>query len=257
MAGGTPESDYTFGQIAIEHNFCSVAQVRECLDLQKKLSGVGVRPKKLGEILVEKGHLTSEQAAEVVRLQTRPRPSGIDISIPGYELLTRIGQGGMGAIYKARQLSMDRIVAIKVLYPKFSSDHNFVQRFLREARAVAKLSHENVISGIDVGMAGNLHYFVMEYVEGETVSRMLKRARIDERKALRVAHQIGRALQHAHLHRLVHRDVKPENIIITPDGTAKLCDLGLAKQTTKTDAALTMDGMSVGTPHYISPEQAR
>jgi serine/threonine-protein kinase len=254
-AGGSKD-DYSFGQVAIRENFCTFEQVKEALDIQNKLRSLGIEPKKLGEILIEKGYLTPEQAVQIVKLQAQSTAS-VKLSIPGYELLSRIGQGAMGTVYKARQISMDRVVAIKILSPRYSRDRSFVERFIREARAVAKLSHENIILGIDVGEAGGIHYFVMEYVDGVPLSSILKReGRLDEKRCLTIGLQIARALSHAHKHGIVHRDIKPENIMIASSGVAKLCDLGLAKQT-KGDADVTMDGTSVGTPNYISPEQAR
>jgi serine/threonine-protein kinase len=255
-SGGDAKNDYTFGQVAIRENFCSFDQVKECLDIQNKLRSIGIEPKKLGEILIEKGYLKPEQAMAIAKLQVQGGAS-TRIVIPGYEILSRIGQGAMGSVYKARQISMDRIVAIKVLSSKYSRDKSFVDRFVREARAVARLNHENIIAGFDVGESGGVHYFVMEYVDGIPVSGILrKQGRLDERRCLEIGLQMSRALSHAHKNGIVHRDVKPENIMITTAGVAKLCDLGLAKQA-KDDAGHTMDGMSVGTPNYISPEQAR
>jgi serine/threonine-protein kinase len=252
------KDDYSFGQVAIRENFCSFEQVKECLDIQSKLRGLGIEPKKLGEILIEKGYLTPEQAVKIAKSQIQAQSqSSQKVIVPGYEILSKIGQGAMGVVYKARQVSMDRVVAIKVLSPKYSKDRPFVERFVREARAVARLNHENIISGIDVGETHGIHYFVMEYVDGVPASSVLKReGRLDERRCLNIGLQIARALAHAHKHGIVHRDVKPENIMLTSSGTAKLCDLGLAKQT-KGEADVTMDGTSVGTPNYISPEQAR
>jgi serine/threonine-protein kinase len=251
------KSDYTFGQIAIRENICTFEQVKECLDIQAKLRTLGIEPKKLGEILIEKGYLTPDQAVQVAKLQVQSASTSSKLSIPGYELISRIGQGAMGTVYKAKQVSMDRVVAIKVLSPRYSKDRTFVERFLREARAVAKLNHENIITGIDVGEANGHHYFVMEFVDGAPVTTLMKRdGRLDEQRCLRIGLQVARALSHAHKNGIVHRDIKPENIMLTATGGAKLCDLGLAKQT-KGDADVTMDGTSVGTPNYISPEQAR
>jgi len=251
------KSDYTFGQIAIRENICSFDHVKECLDIQSKLRTLGIEPKKLGEILIEKGYLSPEQAVQVAKLQVQSASSSSKLSIPGYELISRIGQGAMGTVFKAKQVSMDRVVAIKVLSPRYSKDRTFVERFLREARAVAKLNHENIITGIDVGEANGHHYFVMEFVDGAPVTSLMKReGRLDEQRCLRIAVQVARALSHAHKNGIVHRDIKPENVMLTSTGAAKLCDLGLAKQT-KGDAEVTMDGTSVGTPNYISPEQAR
>jgi serine/threonine-protein kinase len=255
---GAAKSDYSFGQIAIRENICTFEQVKECLDIQSKLRSLGIEPKKLGEILIEKGYLTPEQAVQLAKSQMATVASASSkLSIPGYELISRIGQGAMGTVFKAKQVSMDRVVAFKVLSSKYSKDRVFVERFLREARAVAKLNHENIISGYDVGEANGHHYFVMEFVDGAPVTALMKRdGRIDEQKCLRIGIQVARALAHAHKHGIVHRDIKPENVMLTATGGAKLCDLGLAKQT-KGDAEVTMDGTSVGTPNYISPEQAR
>jgi eukaryotic-like serine/threonine-protein kinase len=257
-SGAANKADYTFGQIAIRENICTFEQVKECLDIQAKLRTLGIEPKKLGEILIEKGYLTPDQAVQVAKAQVASVSSNSGkLNIPGYDLIARIGQGAMGTVFKAKQISMDRVVAIKVLSPRYSKDRTFVERFLREARAVAKLNHENIISGIDVGEANGHHFFVMEFVDGAPVTSLMKRdGRLDEQRCLRIGVQVARALSHAHKHGIVHRDIKPENIMLTGAGAAKLCDLGLAKQT-KGDADVTMDGTSVGTPNYISPEQAR
>jgi eukaryotic-like serine/threonine-protein kinase len=176
-------------------------------------------------------------------------------SIGGYELISRLGSGGMGAVFKARQTSMDRIVALKILSPRLARDEQFVERFMREARAAGKLSHPNIVSGIDVGEAGGYYYFAMEYVEGETLFELIKRQeRLESKQAVGIAAQIARALVHAHAHDMIHRDVKPQNVIIAAGETAKLCDLGLARSTEE-DSGLTATGTALGTPHYIAPEQ--
>jgi serine/threonine protein kinase len=157
----------------------------------------------------------------------------------------------MGSVYKAIQLSLERAVAVKVLAPHLAHDPEYVERFLREARAVARLNHPNVISGIDAGEANGLRYFVMEYAAGHTVKALLDRGgALDPVRVKKIALQIARALQHANEAGLVHRDVKPDNILVTKDGAAKLCDLGLAKDRPEDG------GRSLGTPDYISPEQA-
>ncbi len=176
-------------------------------------------------------------------------------SVGGYQLISRLGRGGMGAVFKARQTSMDRVVALKILPPRLARDAQFVERFLREARAAGRLSHPNIVSGIDAGEADGYYYFAMEYVEGETLHELIKRqGQLDQSEALRLAAQIASALAHAHAHGLVHRDVKPQNVIVAADGTAKLCDLGLARSTEE-DQGLTATGTALGTPHYIAPEQ--
>jgi len=178
--------------------------------------------------------------------------------IPGYVLEEWLGEGTMGAVYRANQVSLQRTVAVKVLTPHLAKNERYLKRFQREARAVAKLNHPNVVSGIDVGESQGCRYFVMEYVEGPTLLQLLEEhGRLDAMTATRIIHQIAKALDHAHRTGLVHRDVKPANIIVTAKGhVAKLCDLGLAKEVSE-GGADTGEGRAMGTPFYISPEQAR
>lgn len=179
-----------------------------------------------------------------------------NVSIPGYELLEKLGSGSAGTVYKARQISMDRAVAVKILPAALAEDERFIERFYREARAVAKLNHPNIVTGIDVGSAGGLYYFVMEYVDGEEASKRIAReGPLLEAEALDVAKQIAQALEHAFKNGIVHRDIKPANIMLTNDGIAKLADLGVARQTG--GAAAAAGGRIFGTPYYMSPEQAR
>ena len=180
--------------------------------------------------------------------------------VGNYEVGDRIGRGGMGAVYKARQINMDRIIALKILPPSLAKQPTFIERFLREARASAKLNHPNIVNGIDVGSHKGLYYFAMEYVEGRSLKDQIDAdERIPEKRALVIAREIAMALDHAHSHGILHRDIKPENILIQKDGVSKLCDLGLAHLATESDIDkdLTQAGRAVGTPHYISPEQAR
>jgi serine/threonine protein kinase len=173
-----------------------------------------------------------------------------------FELISRLGQGGMGAVYKARQKGLDRLVALKVLPQSLARDSAYTERFLREARAAGRLSHPNIVAGISAGFANGYHYFAMEYVNGQNLGdRVLQSGRIAEREAAGIGAQIADGLDHAHRAGLVHRDVKPENIMVTVDGQAKLCDLGLVRGGGE-DLRLTQAGIAVGTPYYISPEQA-
>lgn len=232
----------------------TLERVEEAKALRGKLVEAGLRPRSLADILVEKGYLEEEQR-ETLRREDR-RFQGHE-QIGGYKLLEVLGGGAMGSVYRARQLSLDRDVAIKVLAPDLAEDPAYVERFLREAKAVARLNHSNIISGIDVGDADGVKYFVMEYVDGSTVAALLRRGgAMDEERSLLVAQQMARALDHAYKNGLVHRDLKPENILITRDGIAKLCDLGLAKL--EDHASATGETVHrMGTPDYISPEQAR
>ena len=202
----------------------------------------------IADVAVEKGFLTREQAE---RLAAAQDSFDKNHEIAGYRLEDKIGAGSMGTVYKARQLSLDREVAIKILSPHLARKSDYVERFLREARSVARLNHPNVISGIDAGEADGVRYFVMEYASGMTVGELIARGgAMDESRVMRVALQISRALEHAAEAGLVHRDVKPDNILLTKDGVAKLCDLGLAKDSPE-------EGRALGTPAYISPEQAQ
>lgn len=176
--------------------------------------------------------------------------------IPGYHILHKLGQGGMGTVYKARQVSMDRIVALKILPKKLAKEDEFKQRFFREARAAGALSHGNIVSAIDASEAGGYCYLAMEFVDGECLADRLEReGALDEKEALDIVLHIAEGLSHAWEAGIIHRDVKPENVLISSEGVAKLCDLGIAKA--PADAGLTQEGMAVGTPRYISPEQAQ
>ena len=178
----------------------------------------------------------------------------IKIEIPGYTILEQIGSGGMGMVYKARQLSMDRVVAMKVLNERYSSNSEFVDRFIREARAAGKLNHPNVIHVHDISRANGRHYFSMEFIDGASVKE-LQRAekKIDLNKALDIVLQAAKALEFAHENRIVHRDVKPDNIMLTREGIVKIADLGIAKTFEETSAK---ERRVMGTPHYMAPEQA-
>jgi len=174
-----------------------------------------------------------------------------------FRLVKRLGEGGMGTVFKARQLSMDRDVALKVLPKHLARDKDFVDRFYREARASAKLDHPNIVRGIAVGEEKGFHYFAMEFVDGETCEKILaERGKFEVGDAVKIATDIARALEHAHAKGLVHRDIKPENILITQQGAVKLADLGLAKEANENNS-LTQTGSGFGTPFYMPPEQAR
>jgi serine/threonine-protein kinase len=202
--------------------------------------------------LVKTGALTPNQARRV----GQELSSLLNQQVHGYQLLERLGKGSMGTVYKARQLSMNRLVALKILHSRYASKTDLLQRLTREAHLAARLSHNNIVQAIDVGFTGTLHYFVMEYVEGTTIRQELEKRKVyEEMEALEVVVQIAQALQHAHRRGLIHRDVKPANIILTPDGVAKLADLGMACETSDEDSARAERGMTVGTPFYMAPEQ--
>ncbi|MBX3464856.1 MAG: serine/threonine protein kinase [Planctomycetes bacterium] len=173
-----------------------------------------------------------------------------------YEILDRVGAGAMGTVFKARHKRLNRIVALKVLKPSLARDARYVDRLRREARIVASLSHPNIVTGYDLGEEGGYHFFVMEFVEGKSLRALLAEwGLFAEEYVRRVAREVAQALDHAYQRGVIHRDVKPGNILIDEQGRVKLTDMGLAKG--PADLTLTRDGATVGTPQYISPEQAR
>ncbi len=174
----------------------------------------------------------------------------------GYEILARVGSGAMGTVFKARQHKLNRIVALKVLRPSLARDTHYVDRLRREARIVASLNHPNIVAGYDLGEEGGYHFFVMEYFDGPSLRTLLSEwGMFPEEQVLDAAMQVAKALDHAYRKGVIHRDIKPGNILIDSQGKVKLTDMGLAKG--PTDPSLTQDGATVGTPQYISPEQAR
>ena len=174
-----------------------------------------------------------------------------------YEILELLGQGGMGAVYKARQTNLRRLVAIKTLQPGLASEAEYVQRFHNEAVAAAALNHPNLVQVYAAGETNGIHWFAMEYVEGESVqARMKRQSRLSAEEALAICMHVASGLEYGwRKARLIHRDIKPDNIFLSMDGEVKLGDLGLAKSTSQ-EQSLTMTGASMGTPNYISPEQA-
>ena len=213
-------------------------------------------PKSLLDVMVEARVITKSQSLRLVR---EAGPEGAKrLEIPGYQILSRIGKGSMGIVYKAKQTSVDRIVAVKVLLDALAKNKEFIQRFEREAKIAAKLSHNNIVNAIDAGQIDGNNYFVMEYVEGATIKDELDGGKIfDEKVAIQVMLAVAEALKHAHQRGLIHRDIKPENVILCKDGSVKLADLGLARLTADEKWAMAEAGMAIGTPYYISPEQVR
>jgi serine/threonine-protein kinase len=183
--------------------------------------------------------------------------AGFPIRLGGFELTEVIGEGGMGTVYKAQQKSVMRQVAVKVLKGDLARDKEYIARFIREARVVARLDHENIVKCIDMGCDSGLYYIAMEYVDGEALDNLLlKEGAIAEELLTDIALQILKALEHVWLVGVVHRDIKPANIMLTQEGIVKLMDLGLARNTAG-GAFTTSVGFAIGTPAYMSPEQAK
>lgn len=173
-----------------------------------------------------------------------------------YRILELIGEGGMALVYKAECVLLQRTVAVKVLRPQYSSDKEFVTRFRREAQAAASLSHPNVVNIYDVGEDAGVHYIVMELIEGDNLKSLIrKEAPLPVNQALRIALQICEALRHAHDHNIIHRDIKPHNILLTGDGRVKVTDFGIARAISA--GGFTQTGVVMGSVQYFSPEQAK
>jgi capsular polysaccharide biosynthesis protein/tRNA A-37 threonylcarbamoyl transferase component Bud32 len=206
---------------------------------------------------------------------TPPTPEELAALFPQFEILSFIGQGGMGAVYKARQKQLDRIVALKILPPSIGQDPAFAERFAREARAMAKLNHPGIVTIYDFGQAqggagqmlARLYYFIMEFVDGVSLRQLLQAGRVAPREALAIVPQICDALQYAHDQGIIHRDIKPENILLDRLGRVKVADFGLAKLVAPgsdvieaSKASLYIEGLTavgkiMGTPNYMAPEQ--
>jgi eukaryotic-like serine/threonine-protein kinase len=172
-----------------------------------------------------------------------------------YEVEEVVGHGGMSSVYKARDALLERHVALKILHEQYSNDEDFVERFKREARSVAQLQHPNIVTVIDRGEEDGRQYIVFEYIDGENLKeRVVRNGRLDVREALEIAVEVARGLAFAHEQGLVHRDVKPQNILLNGDGRAKVTDFGIAR-TVDVDG-MTQTGTVLGTSNYIAPEQA-
>jgi len=187
-----------------------------------------------------------------------PEPAELDEQFEQLEVLELLGQGGMGAVYKARQTHLGRLVALKILPPPTGKDPAFAERFSREARSLAILNHPNIVTVHDFGhTAEGLYYFVMEFVEGTDLRRVLQSHTLSAQQALAIVPQICEALQYAHEEGVVHRDIKPENILLDKKGRVKIADFGLARLLDRpaTGMTLTQAGQRMGTPHYMAPEQ--
>lgn len=270
---GGPSAVERFGDIAIELGLLTATQVQSLLEKQRHYKDLGI-PMRIDSIAVDMGILARTDCNLILgelrkrRKLTQPRiekpaqqqQDDEDLIVPcrlgPFEVEERLG-GVMGAVYRAYDTNMNRHVALKLLPRSLSHDRQLVERFQREARAAGKLSHPNVVAFYAAGEVEKRYYISMEYVDGESLTERLERiGRISERESLSIIRELAHALYHAHVNNLLHRDVKPDNVIIDRAGRVRLTDMGLAKVLTE-DTRLTESGIAIGTPHYISPEQAR
>lgn len=241
--------DTLVGRLVIEQGLATEIEVEQARAARSS------EDTSLIEMLVNAHFVTHGQIA---RLKSQIEAERSGQKIPGYKLLGKLGAGAMATVFKAKQISLNRDVAIKVLPKKSTANPQFVDRFYAEGRAAAQLNHPNIVQAYDVARAGDYHYFVMEYVDGRTVyDDIAAHKRIPERDAIQIAVQVAEALEHAHSKGLIHRDVKPKNIMIASTGVVKLADLGLARAMSDSEMAEAEAGKAFGTPYYISPEQIR
>jgi len=244
-----PDADPFLAE-AERRGLLTAAQAQECRDVAAALAQVQTSMT-IDEIAARKGYVSPRDAAEIRRALARRR-------IGRYEVIEQLGEGAAGVVWRARDVKLDRIVALKVLSQKLQRSPEFRERFLREARIAVTLQHVNIARGLDYGESDGYQYFAMELVAGENVETRLERlGRIPEKEAVAIALDVVRALRYVQKFRIVHRDIKPGNLMLGPDGRVKLCDLGLAKPLLGEKDLLAGDGTTAGTPCYMSPEQIR
>jgi serine/threonine-protein kinase len=279
------DRDAVLCQLLIRRHAVSVEELAGCAQAQRASKARGETPAPLDRLLVERGLIAQTELDEILRAaraaaskpsrETR-RPSSSsgrvtppdgpprrerDGVLPGdtlgpYAVERRIAKGGMGAVFAGRDRLTGEPVALKVLAGDRARRDPDAARFMREARLACVLKHEGIVRGLGFGTDRGLRYFAMELVSGESLRQRLKRGPLPESEAVHLGGAVGRALAYAHARGVVHRDVKPDNILLNDRATVKLCDLGLAREH-GVDATVTSSGASIGTPRYMSPEQAR
>ena len=244
--------DVDLARAAIDRGFLTIKESVKGLEIQRDYEQAGqVVP--LERIFVEADYLSKRQLHLLNESMAKAEALR---HVGNYEILSKVGAGGMGTVYQAKDKKADRIVALKILSPAHASNKEYIERFLREAHSSGRLSHPNIVQGYDAGESNGQYYFAMEFVDGVTVASMLKEKQpVPEQQALDIAIQISKALEHAEENNLIHRDIKPDNIMIMKDGTAKLADLGLARLTKGDPGA--QEQRIFGTPYYASPEQCQ
>ncbi len=257
MPDNSNNKDLDFATLAIAHKVLTHDQVEEAQAVLADEKARGVTGRAIEDVLLEMGMIKHEEIWAVKKAQERLLRDATNVGekIGGYEIISKVGEGGLGVVYRARQLSMGRTVALKVLHEKWIGDDEFRKRFLVEARLVGRLSHPNLIQVIDVGRHRNQLYYSMEFIEGVTVETQLDDfGAMELPQAMDIVCQVASALEHLASKKIVHRDVKPGNIMVTTKGVAKLGDFGFVKSSL--DSVLSPDGEILGTPDYISPEAA-
>jgi serine/threonine-protein kinase len=254
------QKEQGLSKLAVRNGFLTDSQVQKifsALEEHRRGPNSDDAPS-FDDAAVEHGFMTSQQASAVALAYQRlvKDAEKQKWAIPGYEIFSKIGEGGLGVVFKARQISMNRIVALKILHKRWLNDEEFKQRFLVEARLVGKLSHQNLIKVFDVGRHDWKYYFSMEFIEGDTVEEAIEReGPLDVIRAAEITIHILRAIKYLSRFSIVHCDIKPSNILLNADGLAKLGDFGFVKS--NLEITEVEEGSVLGTPDYISPEQAQ
>ena len=246
--------DTMLGKLVLENGLITQEELSECNSLLEEAGGQS-SGHTLSDLLVNHNYVTERQ---IERLQSDFNTQKSTQRISGYRIIRKLGHGAMATVFLAQQESLDRPVAIKVLPTKFSGNEEFIDRFNKEGQAAAKLNHPNIVQAYAIGVEGEHHYFVMEYVDGITAyDRVEEEKQLSEDEAMKILRQVACALLHAHEAGFIHRDVKPKNIMISTKGDVKLADLGLARAMSDLETAEAEAGRAYGTPYYISPEQIK
>ncbi len=238
--------------LALERKLISEKQFDECKELTRKTRKLGLETS-MEELLIKQGYLSQDQLQELRHIVELGEGGSL---FGAYRLGDLLGEGGMGKVYKAVHEVMNRTVALKVINYMHTRDRNGARRFYQEIRALAKLSHPSIVTIFDCGRVGKRHFFAMEFVNGPDLKhRIDTQGPLAERDGLHLMRQIAHALEHAHANKVIHRDVKPENILLRNDGTPKLTDFGLVMHHDADHMTLTQEGLMVGSYYYVSPEQ--
>ncbi len=250
--GESEDLELAFCQEALKRKYLTHKLFQKCLLAHSEIKRMGLSKPTIRDIVISMSRLSPEKVTRVMAILGARSGKR---AITGYRLVEKVTSGAFGSIYKARQESMDRVVALKVLPRRLAMNPRYVKNFMRETKLAAKLAHENIVYVLDAGQSAGLLYLAMDFIEGETLEQIVHAGGpLKERKAIGVAWSLAQALSHAHRTGILHRDIKPANIVMQNGKTPKLCDFGLAKSTAR-EALMEASGVIVGTPSYMAPEQ--